>query len=68
MSGFGIAQFWCPRSELGRYYDVGLRWAWNRHEKSDFKEFSFWAHELLKNGKNPIQAFETLNSNVRDRS
>ena len=40
----------------------------NGREKSDFKEFSFWAHELLRNGKNTIQAFESLNSDVRARS
>ena len=68
ISGFGIAEFWCSRWELGRNYDVGTRWAWNRNEKSDFKEFSFWPHEPLRNGKKPIQAFESLNSEVRTRS
>ena len=42
-SGFWIAQFWCLRLELGQNYDVWPRWAWKRHEKSDFNEFIFWA-------------------------
>ena len=68
MSGFGIAQFWCPRLELGWNYDVRPRCAWNRHEESDFNEFSFWAHKPLRNGTKTIQAFESLNSNVQARS
>ena len=40
----------------------------NRHKKSDYKEFSLWAHEPLINGKKPIQAFESLNYEVRARS
>ena len=54
--------------ELGPKYDVGPRWAGNRHEKSDFNEFSFWAHQPLRNGKKTYQAFESLNSDVRARS
>ena len=53
---------------LGRNSDVELRWAWNGHEKSDFNEFSLWAQNLLEMVKNPIQAFESLNSDVRGRS
>ena len=34
----------------------------------DFNEFRFWAYEPLKNGKKPIQAFESLNFDVRARS
>ena len=33
-----------------------------------FDEFSFWAHEPLINGKKTIQAFESLNSDVRAKS
>ena len=37
-------------------------------QKSYCKEFSYWAHEPLRNGKKTIQAFESLNSDVRVRS
>ena len=36
----------------------------NSYEKSEFNEFRFWANEPLRNGKKPIQVFESLNSNV----
>ena len=57
MSGFGIAQFWCPSSELGPNYNFRPRWARNRREKQDFKEFSFWNHEPLRNGKKNMLGF-----------
>ena len=41
-----------------RNYDFVPRWASNGREKSDFNEFSFWAHESLRNGKKKIQAFD----------
>ena len=47
---------------------VGPRWATNGREKSNINEFSFSAHEPLRNGKKTIQAFESLNSDARDRS
>ena len=39
----------------------------NRRKKWDFNEFSFWAHEPLWNGKETFQAFESINSDIRDR-
>ena len=40
----------------------------NRHEKSDFNEFRFWAHEPLKMGKQTFQAFKSHNFEVRASS
>ena len=57
LSGLGIAQFWCPSYELGANYDFGPRWARNKREKLDFKEFSFWTHKPLRNGKNNMSDF-----------
>ena len=64
-SGVWIALFRCLSWELGPNYDFGPRWARNKRKKSDIKEFSFWAHEPLRNGKKTIQTFESLNSEVR---
>ena len=51
-------------SELGvrPNFDVRPRLVGNRHEKSDFNEFNFRAHEPLRNGKKKYQALESLNS------
>ena len=68
MSGFGIAPFWCSRSVLGRKDDGGPRWAWNRYEKKEFQRIQLLSSRPLRNGKKPIQAFESLNSEVRARS
>ena len=53
---------------LGPNYDFGSRWTWNRLEKSDFNEFSFWVHEPLRIGKKKTcQSLESLNYDVRAR-
>ena len=57
-------------SELGvkPNYDYGPRRGRNGREKLDFKELSFLTHEPLRNSKKTIQAFESLNYDVRARS
>ena len=40
----------------------------NGRVKSDLNEFSFLAHEPLRNGKKTFQTFESLNFEVRARS
>ena len=49
-------------SEIGvrpklRFWAQSHRWVVNGHKKSDFKEFSFWAHEPLRNGKKNMAGF-----------
>ena len=63
----GIAQLRCSSYDLGPNSDFGSRWAWNRREKSDFNEFSFWAHEPLRIGKKNMSVFGIAQYDVRAR-